>query len=106
MDTLLALPALTIVKSDGVLTVTPGALLTYTITVRNDGYGIASGLRVRDPLPAFTTFITGSSGAILDQQVVEWADLTLPPQSELTQTLVVAVDAVMSATYTTITNTV
>ncbi|WP_296699811.1 SdrD B-like domain-containing protein [Thiocapsa sp. UBA6158] len=41
--------------------VAPGATLTYTLLVSNTGSGSANNLIVRDPIPANTSFIAGST---------------------------------------------
>ncbi|WP_170265680.1 IPTL-CTERM sorting domain-containing protein [Thiohalocapsa marina] len=38
----------------------PGDVLTYTLLVNNTGSGGASNVQVRDPIPAYTSFIAGS----------------------------------------------
>jgi uncharacterized repeat protein (TIGR01451 family)/fimbrial isopeptide formation D2 family protein len=61
--------ALTIVGSSPVLTVTktvlpasfvPGDSLTYTITLRNDGNMVATGVTINDSTPLNTTFLSAS----------------------------------------------
>ncbi len=49
---------LSVTKSDGVGTVTPGQVLTYTITVGNAGPQNAPGVVVSDPLPGTITGAT------------------------------------------------
>ena len=67
----LALPLLTVLKevsTDGganftttpLVGVNPGATLTYRITVRNDGAGIAINVVMIDPKPAYTTYSANS----------------------------------------------
>ena len=61
-------PRLTLTKSDGVTTYTPGGMTTYTIVLANTGAGAASGVVVSDTLPvqlnaATTTWTVAYSNA-------------------------------------------
>lgn len=51
---------LAISKTDGVETVRPGDLLTYTLTITNDSLLAATGIVVTDTLPVSTTYVGGS----------------------------------------------
>ena len=52
-DTLIvSVPDLAVTKSDGILAIAPGQSATYTVVVRNVGDGPATGVTVRDTLPA------------------------------------------------------
>ena len=51
-------PDLSVVKDDGLATVTPGQAVTYTITVRNSGNIGATEVRATDTLPPGTTFVS------------------------------------------------
>ncbi|MBB5208051.1 beta strand repeat-containing protein [Chiayiivirga flava] len=65
--TVLTRADLSIVKSDGVASVAPGATLTYTIVASNAGPSNATGVAVADTFPATCTAVaytaTGSGGA-------------------------------------------
>lgn len=50
----------TIVDPFGTAEPVPGAVVTYTLTVRATGTGTAKGVTVTDPIPANTTYKTGS----------------------------------------------
>jgi uncharacterized repeat protein (TIGR01451 family) len=54
-DTLSPQADLSITKTDGVTTATPGGSLTYTITASNAGPSNATGATVADTLPAALT---------------------------------------------------
>src|SRR5262249_24737244 len=56
-DVVNAVPDLTITKSDGVNSVTPGQTITYTLTITNVGDQGATDVVARDTLPANTTFV-------------------------------------------------
>ena len=49
-------PDLSVTKTDGVTSTTPGSTLTYSVVVTNSGNIGASGVTVTDTLPAGTTF--------------------------------------------------
>src|SRR5262249_5519357 len=52
---------LAIVKTDGVATYTPGNVVTYTITVTNNGPSNVTGATVADTLPAGLTNVAWTS---------------------------------------------
>ncbi|MCA1683902.1 MAG: DUF11 domain-containing protein, partial [Actinobacteria bacterium] len=54
---------LTITKGDSPDPVATSSTLTYTLTVTNSGTNPAFGVKVRDALPAGTTFISAADGA-------------------------------------------
>ncbi|MEZ4733522.1 MAG: GEVED domain-containing protein [Caldilineaceae bacterium] len=56
-------PILDIKKEANVGVVVPGGEIEYTITVVNGGTGPATGVTMIDPIPAGTTFVTGSETA-------------------------------------------
>ncbi len=82
------LPLLSITKS-GPATVQAGTLATYTLTVRNDGTGQATGVTVSDPVPSGLTFnaAASSSNCAVVGTAVQCSNITLPPQSSLPLTL-------------------
>lgn len=57
-----AAPALTIDKDDGLDIVAPGFLLNYTITVTNNGNQDLTGLQLVDTIPPGTAFVSASAG--------------------------------------------
>lgn len=69
------LPDLRVQKS-GPAFYRPDQQLTYTLTVTSDQ--AASGVVVRDPLPAGTTFVSASDGGVLNGQDVVWAPGDVP----------------------------
>lgn len=59
--TTVAAPSLSAVKSVAPLgDQPPGATLTYTVVVTNNGTGAATSIVLTDPIPANTTFVAGS----------------------------------------------
>jgi uncharacterized repeat protein (TIGR01451 family) len=64
-------PALTISKS-APASVTSGTNLTYTITYGNTGNNNATGVVLKDTLPAGTSFVSATNGGQLSSGVVTW----------------------------------
>lgn len=58
---LVAAPDLAVSKDDGVDTVAAGSLLSYTLSVRNNGDQDATGVEITDTIPAGTTFVPAGS---------------------------------------------
>jgi len=55
-------PSLSVVKSVAPIgNQPPGTTLTYTVLMTNNGTGAASAVIVNDPIPANTTYVTGSA---------------------------------------------
>jgi uncharacterized repeat protein (TIGR01451 family)/fimbrial isopeptide formation D2 family protein len=87
----------------------PGERITYTIVVTNTGDGTASNVTVSDALPAFTTFVAGST-AISGASGTAGAPpalatgITLPPAGVVTVTFAVTA-AIPLTNGLTITNT-
>ncbi|UCC62723.1 MAG: DUF11 domain-containing protein [Anaerolineae bacterium] len=89
-------PILTLSKADSPDPVDAGSTLLYTVTVANDGNGIATGVVITDQVPANTTFASASPGhAGPDANaVITWTlPGSLPPGSSAAVTLSVQVDA-------------
>ena len=57
-----AAPDIAVAKTDGVAQATPGATLTYIITVTNLGNQNATGVALVDTIPIGTTFVAASDG--------------------------------------------
>ncbi len=64
-------PGLTVSKS-APASVASGAQLTYTITYGNTGGAAASGVVIKETLPAGTTFVSATGGGIQSGGVVTW----------------------------------
>lgn len=54
-------PDVSLRKSDGGLTATPGSIVSYTLTVQNDGSATAQGVLLSDNVPANSTFEPAAS---------------------------------------------
>ncbi|MBN1221348.1 MAG: DUF11 domain-containing protein [Anaerolineae bacterium] len=103
-------PVLVITKTDNVTTVQPGDLLTYTLTISNEGNAVATGLVLTDAVPTGTTYVTGSAsdGGVysLATGEITWTISILTDSTTLTRTFAVVVDSPVPAGLESITNTV
>jgi len=102
-----AAPDLRIVKTDGVDQVSPGATLTYTLTVDNIGTQQATGVQVVDTLPAEMNFLSASDGGVFDTNTrqVTWPVFDLAVGASVTRTVTVQIRADLASTVTSLTNT-
>jgi uncharacterized repeat protein (TIGR01451 family) len=57
---LVTAPKMTIVKTADVSTADPGDIITYTLTVKNVGTGVAAHVWINDTIPSDTTFVSAS----------------------------------------------
>jgi uncharacterized repeat protein (TIGR01451 family) len=80
-------------SADAGFAIGAGEVLSYEITVRNDGAEAIEDLRVRDYLPSHTSFVgaDGSYGVIGGEQHVTWNIPSLAPGEERVLTLNVRV---------------
>ncbi|WP_133847810.1 DUF11 domain-containing protein [Labedaea rhizosphaerae] len=81
---------LTIVKS-GPQRVDANGQVTYTLLIGNNGPSTASDVRVDDPLPDRTVFVSADNGGALQNGTISWA--LGPLQVRQTKTLTVVVKA-------------
>ncbi|NBT14163.1 MAG: DUF11 domain-containing protein, partial [Planctomycetia bacterium] len=86
---------LTVTKTDGSATYTPGVNVTYTIVVTNTGPSTVTGALVSDPLPANTSFISATGGAVYDSgsNSVKFTTGTLIPTGSTSFTFTILPDA-------------
>jgi uncharacterized repeat protein (TIGR01451 family) len=74
-----ASPALVVSKADTGRPVGPGSSIDYTITVKNLGNADATQVRVSDPVPRHTSFVSASDGGGLTAaNRIVWQGLTVP----------------------------
>jgi fibro-slime domain-containing protein/uncharacterized repeat protein (TIGR01451 family) len=100
-------PDLTVSVNDGATEASPGATLTYTITVLNHGPGSAAGILVRDTLSAATSFVSASDGgtaAIAAGGVVTWPAFNLAEGQSVTRTVIARVLTSIPASLASATN--
>ncbi|MEL0006652.1 MAG: hypothetical protein VW686_04895 [Luminiphilus sp.] len=71
-------PRLTLTKSTPAVTVSPGALMRYTLLIENTGSDIATGYTVTDRLPQYTSFDSASDGGVESGGVVTWGGAGQP----------------------------
>jgi uncharacterized repeat protein (TIGR01451 family) len=97
-------PDLAVDKDDGLLSVDPAVFVTYTLTIGNVGTQGATGVVVRDTLPAHTSFITASHGGTLSAGVFTWPAFSLAAPGSTTRTLTIQLPAAIPAGVEVITN--
>jgi uncharacterized repeat protein (TIGR01451 family)/gliding motility-associated-like protein len=86
------MPILNITKSANVPTVRLGDRIIYTISVTNSGNAFATGVNVRDVLPAGTAFVSTDRGGVHSNGTVNWSIGLLSPGQTLVITLEVLVN--------------
>src|SRR4029077_20231210 len=77
-DTSAPAPALVVSNTDAGVPVGPGSFLDYTLTVTNIGNRGATGVRITDPLPAHTSFVSADNGGRFEDGTVTWRNLSAP----------------------------
>jgi uncharacterized repeat protein (TIGR01451 family) len=109
-DTSAPTPALWFSKTDTGLPVGPGSFVEYALTVHNIGNGGATNVRIADPLPANTSFVSADNGGAFANGAVSWAGLAVPagdPSTgggSLTVHLRVKIDPNLASSVTSIVN--
>ena len=98
-------PDISVSKTDGRTTITPGATTVYTITVTNIGTRDATGVVLTDTLPANTTFITATGTFTNAGGTLTWAPFILATSASVTRFVTVTVSNPLPAGTTAITNT-
>ncbi len=71
-------PALVLSKVDAGKPVGPSSHVDYTITLRNIGNAAATGVKITDPVPDNTSFVSAADGGTYSGGVVSWSSLTVP----------------------------
>jgi uncharacterized repeat protein (TIGR01451 family) len=96
--TVIGSPALLISK-DGPATAAPGALITYTLTIINNGAAPATGLVISDVLPLGAEYVGG--GMLMPGDVVSWtvANLAGGGAQAQVQFAVTAMETITNAVY-------
>jgi uncharacterized repeat protein (TIGR01451 family) len=89
-------PVLTLTKSVDKATANPGGTLVYTLTFANKGTGPATGVMIRDVVPAHTTFVSASGGGTNSGGTVSWTIGNLAPGASGSVTLTVRINEDLS----------
>ena len=101
--------SLTVDKDDGVQIVAPGAVLTYTINVTNNGASDLTGILLTDTIPTGTTFTSATGFGTFAAGKVTWPlfDLIAGATTQRQVVVTVANEATLKAgNITTLTNDV
>jgi uncharacterized repeat protein (TIGR01451 family) len=99
-----AAPALVVSKADSGLPVGPDRDVDYTVTVRNLGNAAATGVKVQDPVPGNTTFVSADSGGKLVKGKVTWAGLSVPAGGSVSLKFTVHISSSLPSSVTAIVN--
>src|SRR5882762_7995074 len=95
-------PALVISKVDSGVPVGPGSNIDYTITVRNIGNADATGVTIKDPVPANTSFVSAADGGVNNNGTVTWSGLAVARKGSVHVHLRVKIDSTLKAKVTSI----
>jgi uncharacterized repeat protein (TIGR01451 family) len=82
-------PALVISKVDAGVPVGPTSALEYTLTIKNEGNALATGVVVTDLVPANTSFASASDGGSVVDGKVTWPVVDIAAGSSITRTFTV-----------------
>lgn len=77
-DTSAPAPALVFSKVDSGVPVGPGSFIDYTLSLQNIGNAPATNVRITDPIPAHTSFVSADGGGRFEDGQVTWSGLTVP----------------------------
>ncbi|GAA4212622.1 hypothetical protein GCM10022289_43730 [Pedobacter jeongneungensis] len=72
-------------------------ILTYTITVKNNGNTARTGVKIVDPIPVNTTYVNASAdhGGILTGNTINWSNLIIPANGQVVVNFKVSVNAAL-----------
>lgn len=74
--------AFSVSATDGIAEAAPGDDIDYTITIKNEDTGLATGVDVHVSLPQYTEFIGADQGGSWTGNGVFWKGLTVSPKGE------------------------
>ena len=104
MDDTVKAPALVLSKVNADVPVGPSSDLQYTVTVRNIGNAAATGVKITDPVPPNTTFVSAGQGGTNQKGVVTWTGLRVPAGGSRDVTFTVHVGSSLKSGTTSIVN--
>jgi len=104
LDTGASTPALVVSKSDSGKPAGPGSTINYTISVKNVGNAAASGVTIKEPIPAFTSFISAGNGGTFGGGTVRWNGLTVPAGGSVSVTFALKIIPNLASTVHAIVN--
>ena len=90
--TILSTPAFELTKTPSAAIVGAGREVTYDITYFNNGSDQATGVLLRDAVPANTSFVSASAGGAESGGVVTWNVGTVPARTGATVSFTLVVD--------------
>jgi uncharacterized repeat protein (TIGR01451 family) len=76
---------------DAGVPVGPTSALAYTLTVKNEGNAVASGVVITDPVPANTSFASASDGGSVVNGKVTWPAVDIPAGSSISRSFTVSI---------------
>ncbi|MDQ2912269.1 MAG: hypothetical protein M3T56_03330 [Chloroflexota bacterium] len=108
-------PAFVLSKVDAGKPVGPGSDINYTLTLSNIGNAAATGVRLTDPIPANTTFVSADQGGTLTRRddgdnqgengrAVVWSGKTIAAGGTLTVHFTVRIDSTLRSSVKSIVN--
>lgn len=84
-------PAFDVSKVDAGVPIGPSSALTYTLTLKNIGNGAGSVIRITDPLPHNTIFMSADTGGTYSHGRIKWSGLAIPSGGQITVHFTVSV---------------
>jgi uncharacterized repeat protein (TIGR01451 family) len=96
---------LQVAKTDGGVSAVPGAIVTYTLTITNNGPSDSGAITLTDPIPGNTSFVSASNGGAVSGGIVTWSLPSLASGASTSVTIQLRIDSALPSGVTQITNT-
>jgi len=93
VDTISGAPDLAVIKDNSRTVLYPADVVTYTLTVTNNGDQNSSGVVLTDTLPEGLVFVSASNGGVHTAGVVTWPAVSLDAGDSIERTVTVEVSA-------------
>lgn len=87
------IPALVLSKTYPDTPVGPDTDVTFNINIRNIGNADATGVSIKDKMPANVSFVSASDGGFTKKGFLRWTDLTVPAGDTTTVSVTLHVNA-------------